>query len=932
MHAIQDNTYNPDVTEMSATQISKPRDEQEFERCNLVLWRCILKDETTHLYGRRGQRQHGVDILGCRNANPANLVGVQCKLKAEGKRLRDEEVRQEIEKALTFRPPLSEYVIVTTAPDDAKLQSLARELAIQVNEGRQNKLTIAVLGWDNLQVEIQRHPDAIHAFDPSYTSQGEQIQQAIQNIPDEVSNVLTSKIDIVHDAVATLKSDQIAIEYSTVQSEHERLINDYVTLIPDKPETALQLLRSLEERLAPNASDHVRFRIKTNIAACQLEMGQDSTAATGLIAAWSFAPEDPKAVANRVLGFMLLENWNLVRELAEEGLEKQPSNARLAGCFVRSCIHDESTEDPISRIPAETRKTPEVVEAHVQWLMERGGPSTWWDAAISAYQQFPDIPEMQELGASALLSRAIGGEPYVYGGHFDTSDLADVKTAIEMYDSLWREVRDGRRRRRRDLSSIPVNLMIAHHIVGNPKTAINVGLEACQRFPDEDKIKEYLASFLVDQGDTTQASDLLCTIEDSTQATVVRFKIAFANKDWAVISKIVDEHLAQFPESEHVVARAMGMVAHLEQTPTADVRDVMDQADVEFRDSTRALVIVARAARVRGVEDLSESLFESAVLAFQNGSDSYVDRIAIAEEATARGLVGLTVEALDCHVALDRDSAELRWLAQALTFDVPVRDRAVRFFDDLEPEIRRRVYFQRLEGILHFNRGEPKEAIQPLRRAFEEEPQIDTLLCLVRAHFAIKDRDSIQRIVDESEVENLSGSPLDRIHLSHVLLDFADAIRALRAGYGALIADLMDAELTSKFFGLVLRATSTGLVRGADESVGSGVWVRLARRGGGSYEALVGESQDRPWGQAVPESNSFISACMGRRIGEEFQITNSLGIQENWTVAEIKPRWLQAFHYLTVSFGQRFPDAAGFASLTIVDDDIGPVLEQVPSA
>ena len=124
---------------MIAIQIPKPRDEQEFERCNVVLWRCILKDETTHLYARRGQRQHGVDILGCRNGDPAHLVGIQCKLKTGRQKLKERELREEIAKALTFKPPLSEYVIVTTAPDDAKLHSLASELAIRENKCRQKQ-------------------------------------------------------------------------------------------------------------------------------------------------------------------------------------------------------------------------------------------------------------------------------------------------------------------------------------------------------------------------------------------------------------------------------------------------------------------------------------------------------------------------------------------------------------------------------------------------------------------------------------------------------------------------------------------------------------------------------------------------------------------------------------------------------------------------
>ena len=123
------------MSEFTATQIPKPSDEQAFERCNRILWSCILKDETVKLYGRRGQNQYGVDLTGIRENTPNRIVGVQCKLKGYGKNLTEVEVRGEVEKALAFRPLLSEYIVVTTAPDDANLDTLALELSHLCQQG-----------------------------------------------------------------------------------------------------------------------------------------------------------------------------------------------------------------------------------------------------------------------------------------------------------------------------------------------------------------------------------------------------------------------------------------------------------------------------------------------------------------------------------------------------------------------------------------------------------------------------------------------------------------------------------------------------------------------------------------------------------------------------------------------------------------------------
>ena len=58
------------MSEYTAAQIPKPSDEQTFERCNEILWRCILRDDTVQLHGRRGQEQHGVDLTGLRDDQP----------------------------------------------------------------------------------------------------------------------------------------------------------------------------------------------------------------------------------------------------------------------------------------------------------------------------------------------------------------------------------------------------------------------------------------------------------------------------------------------------------------------------------------------------------------------------------------------------------------------------------------------------------------------------------------------------------------------------------------------------------------------------------------------------------------------------------------------------------------------------------------------
>ena len=917
------------MSELSAVQVPTPRDEQAFERCNRILWRCILNDETAHLYGRRGQRQFGVDIVGCRNGKPNQLVGIQCKLKTDGRLLREEEVRGEVAKATDFHPPLSEYVIVTTAPDDAKIQSLAKDLSAIISETREIPLQISVLGWDNLQLEIQRYPEALKAFNPSHTPQGEEILETVKELPENVSAKLAPEFELIRMDIAALRSDKVDVGFTSMDSEYEELINDYVALIPTDPEVAMESLQRLQARLEGQAGSRIQFRIVTNIAACRLELGDEENAAAELIAAWEIAPEEPKAIVNKAFGHLLRNEWTSARDIARQGLAERPDDAPLAAIYIRSLIRDESVDDPTSLIPAPLRYTPEVEQAYVVWLIHRGKPHVWWGAAIDAHARHPGVIEIEEMYANALLSQAMGGEKYVYGQELHGNGLHDVEMAIEVYERLWDTMRSRARRQNGNQSAIALNLMLAYRIVGRNDSAKALGWEAVERFPEDASVKEQLAWSLLEGGETDKALQVVSDLEENGHGVAIRYKIAVACEDWETIRRLADRYGENAPESERLLTRAFKLVARMELEPPEKAQQILEMEHGEFCRDALSSIILCRSARSFGLDALSQFLFDSAVSAFQKGDADFPSRLAIAEEAMIRGQPSVAVDALDGRVALDRESNELRLLANALVVDMPIRARAVRFFEELHADIAQLAFFQKLQGVLHFNRGEPAAAAKPLANALKSDRKIETLMCLVRALYQSDDKEEIRRIVGSEQVETFDGTALDRIELSHVFLDFSEPARALQLAYTSVTEDHTDAEVVKKFVGLVIRATSGGWEPEKHPKVGSGTWVRLVRSGGQSFEALIGEVQDRPWGQAIETDNSFVARCLGLREEDEFEAKNSLGSRENWKVTEIKPWWLQAFHHLTGDFEQRFPEARGFATFPIVDDDLEPVLEQV---
>jgi hypothetical protein len=167
-----------------ATQIRKPASETEFEKNCVVLFGELLNDPNVKRLGTRGQKQHGVDIIGKRNGDSKQPVGIQCKLKSEGSKLTKREVKKEVAEALLYRPPLTEFFIVTTSKDDTALDQLGQRLA-QDQEAKGRLIHIAIWGWDTLTERINQSQAAKNAFDagfsPSLAAHDEKLEAVLES-------------------------------------------------------------------------------------------------------------------------------------------------------------------------------------------------------------------------------------------------------------------------------------------------------------------------------------------------------------------------------------------------------------------------------------------------------------------------------------------------------------------------------------------------------------------------------------------------------------------------------------------------------------------------------------------------------------------------------------------------------------------------------
>ena len=179
-------------------QIPPPSYEQDFESLCCGIWKEIWKDPNTKKNGRKGQPQNGVDIYG--RPNQGKLwSGIQCKCKNNdlNKNLTKSEVEEEIQKAKNFVPSLSEFIIATTGPKDAKIEEFARK----VSDDNLNKglFSVHIWGWDDIKNNLSE--DLVNIYYPNFSS-----LVSRKDIDELISVIQNSKVLFIGDELSN-KSD-----------------------------------------------------------------------------------------------------------------------------------------------------------------------------------------------------------------------------------------------------------------------------------------------------------------------------------------------------------------------------------------------------------------------------------------------------------------------------------------------------------------------------------------------------------------------------------------------------------------------------------------------------------------------------------------------------------------------------------------------------
>lgn len=141
--------------------LRKPANWQDFESLCLLLWREEWRSDDIKKNGRNGQSQKGVDICGHREGEN-EYSGIQCKCKPGNKALTTDEIDEEIDNAIEFKPALKRLIFATTADKDAPIEEYVR---IKDDENRKKGLfSIDIKSWQDIVDMLEMNKPVLNTY------------------------------------------------------------------------------------------------------------------------------------------------------------------------------------------------------------------------------------------------------------------------------------------------------------------------------------------------------------------------------------------------------------------------------------------------------------------------------------------------------------------------------------------------------------------------------------------------------------------------------------------------------------------------------------------------------------------------------------------------------------------------------------------------
>lgn len=933
------------MTTSVSQQIPPPKNWQDFELLCADLWARIWKDPDTQMHGRQGQAQHGVDVYG-RPDQGQEYAGVQCKGKDgyNNKEVTEAELRGEVEKAKKFEPAIRHFTLATTAPNDVKIQAVAREITEQ--HQKEDLFDVVVMGWDEIQRRLTDYPElidkhypeigptqhktykAVDRVEASLVTQDERAEQRHQEVLTAIAiNALgVPGVGVLQDIESETESKVDEVLNAEIDGYRELLNSHQIN-------TALGLLEKLRGRVWGDASDTIKFRIATNIAAAKSRLGRIEAAASEFIEAAKYNPTDEKAACNVAFGYLLLHEDEKANEAAKKAIEEHPDSSRAYSLLVASLDKDMTVDDPTALIPPEHIEKAEVAYSMSHFFRSRNKneeANKWIEKALSSDEK--SIEVRASAGAS-LLEPFLENISIAYSGQLTEDQQSQMEKARVLLLSAWNEVKVTDEATQ--FIHVAANLANLERITNNYPRAREIIDEALRVNPEFDElIRLKIIIELKDDNfeaalsasekiDINQHQDVIMmqaeALFDLGRLDDALEKVEEVTKDEA--SSYFDDAIAL---RLHITRKTKGFDAAITQAK--------EQLS-EYPENIRIACVLYGFYRENKDHENINSILEK-VKSLITEETGYRDRKLAADALFYSGNYQDALPIYETLIVIHKDTDELRHMLVCL-MELDQRQKIISVFDKLDEITSNTPFYLKMCGAIHQRIGDLNSARTQYSKYLDQlENDLNVRLAWIESCEKLGDKEAIEQFLDEVN-EYESAAPEDIVRLAHVLVDYSRVDKGLLLAYENRRKHYDNPAAHFGFMGLLLFKTKQvpNIKEATEIEVDTAFTLQDKAGNKSTYIIESNENRSRQIGELSPED--FISVnAIGKKVGDGVTVSESHIQNEVRKVVSIKKKYLHALHESMEHFQELFPEHKEMTKLSLVDsgdpnEQFAPIFESV---
>lgn len=903
------------MSDVLSRELPAPRRWQELESLAFDIYRRLWKTNDAELHGRTGQPQAGVDVYGT-DRESGLFTGVQCKGKDAdyGGSLTAAELRAEVAKALTFQPPLDAFVLLTTAPNDAAIQKIARELS--ADNKRDGLFEVQVTGWDTFRHYIAERQDVLVKYFSDYAPVDLQSRMAAD------ADLQAQGLARIESNLRTLRRDISGLREGDTDDPLAERVSEVGRLTSDgSPKAALRALERMFREDFADATPLARYRLFASMGNARFALGEEAEAVKLFKQAQKAHPTYPNAKTTLAIAMLLEGDREGAFKQSSDAFAADPNSARTAGVLIDAAPESITIDDLCAQIGSDLLEDAEV-SLHLALRAHRAGeyalnlefaeralaaaPEDW--RALSGVAETIMQP-LSDIGGLALIDA------------LPEDQRAVVERATKLNLQAWDVLKN------RDSTfqgrHVGANLITLLTLSGRNDEADAVMERGLLDSPDYGPFVTCAAQRSASRGDWKAAAAALdrADLKDlSFDGLLLRTHAAQFLGDTARAIELIEELEARSATEINLPERAQLLKALRVRSAISAGADSSAVISKAISDSPKAIVLRSFLFDQLDEGDPLRIRIADEIRELAGGDLTIHERLHAAETLAAAGNHSLAADLYgglhkggNCY-ALRRQLQELHYADR--------RAEARRLFESLPSDVRTEPSYLGLGVHIYERAGLLKAALALVEKALTVHDVLSNRLAWIQMLARTgRPEDFLEWL--GAVPSDIDGSANDLMTLARLIDQFLGYDqRSLEIGYRALRVGYGRAEMHLSYaIGLILIGQPDQTVLAAPETIAAGSGVVLVNDATEETLFRIIETASDPVIERgeIGLDDLFARRLLGLKVGDTIDVAKAAGAAQEYRVAEIQSRYHFAMGRTLRDFQTLFPDNTAFGSFKIDD-------------